>query len=355
MKILHIITNTDLGGAQSVCISLANEACKAGYTVALASMPDGYLWQALDKRVIQFRIKNMVKPIRPLADLRCLFELRNVIQKFNPDVIHLHSSKAGALGRCVRKKFRSRIIYTVHGFDSIRLRHRMFLPLERLLQKRCAFIVPVSDYDKQNLLAEKITHNVRTIHNGVAIPDIPHVCPFEKNGYKNVIMSIARMSKQKRFDMFLQTASQAPMRENLFVWIGGSAEKTLEDIKREYTIPANVLLLGNYPNASGLIAYCDLFVLFSNYEGLPMTVIEAMANGKAIVASAVGGMAELVNDTNGALIQTSDEATRALERILSDDARLQEMEAVSLKKYRDFFTVEKMWQKYKQLYTAVAK
>lgn len=355
MKILHIITNTELGGAQNVCVALANAASADGNELAVASMAGGYLWEQLDKRVIQFYVKNMVKAINPLADIKCLFELRKLIKKFNPDIIHLHSSKAGVLGRLATKKYQKKIIYTIHGFDSVRLKHRIFLSLERILQKACAFIVPVSEYDKNNLRKEKIIHNVYTIHNGVAISNIHNECPFDRKAYKKTIMTIARISKQKRFDMFLEIAARAEMREYLFVWIGASAKKSIKEIKTAYEVPANVILLGDYPNASSLIKYCDLFVLFSNYEGLPISVIEAMANEKAIVASDVGALSELLDSSNGALVKNTDDAISAIQKILSDNVLLQSMEKASLQKYKDFFTLEKMWEKYKRLYKSLSK
>lgn len=353
MKILHIITNTELGGAQNVCISLANQATKAGNTVAVASMDGGYLWEHLAPTVIPLKIKSMIKQLHPIADIKCFFELKRTIKNFQPDIIHLHSSKAGALGRLAGKAYKNSIVYTVHGFDSIRLKHRFFLPLEYFLQNYCGAIVPVSKYDEKNLIKEKITKNVVTIQNGTVRPDKKQVCPYKKGSYKKIIMTIARISKPKKFDSFLQIAADPQMQKYLFVWVGGSKKKTIETIKQETAIPQNVILLGDYDNASSLIEYCDLFVLFSNYEGLPITIIEAMAQHKAIVASNVGGIFELVDESNGILINTDDEAVSSIEKILSDEKKLQLMEQASYEKYLENFTVEKMWDTYNHLYQQI--
>ncbi|QTQ11309.1 glycosyltransferase [Treponema parvum] len=353
MKVLHIITNTELGGAQSVCIFLANAASQEGNTVAVASMPGGYLWSQLDQNVLRFTVKTMVKPIRFFADIRCYLELKKIIMRFDPDVIHLHSSKAGALGRIAGMRYRNRIIYTVHGFDSICLRHRLFLPLERFLQHNCAAIVAVSNYDKIHLTEEKIHINVITIHNGIMPSKIAETKPFDSAGYKKVIMTIARISPQKRFVDFLDVASHRAMQDFLFVWVGGSAEKTLEELKQEYAIPPNVLLLGDYPDASSLLPYCDVFCLLTNYEGLPMTILEAMSQRKAIVASNVGGIPELVDDSNGILVNTEEETVIAIQQILSEDEKLKEMGEASFCKYTHHFTFEKMYYKYKRLYQTI--
>ncbi|MGI5084575.1 glycosyltransferase [Treponema putidum] len=355
MKILHIITNTELGGAQTVCISLANMASDEKNTVAVASMEGGYLWDNLSSSVIQFKIKNMIKPISLLPDLKCYFELKKVINEFSPDIIHLHSSKAGTLGRLAGFKYRKKIIYTVHGFDSIRLHHRFFLPIERFLQRFCAAIVAVSKYDEKKLYKEKITKNIKMIYNGISLISADSLKPFDSSLYKKVIMTIARISRQKRFQSFLSVASDPSMKDYLFVWVGGSADKSMDEIKKEYSIPSNVFLLGDYPDASSLLPYCDLFVLFSNYEGLPMTIIEAMAQKKAIVASNVGGIPELVDVANGALIKTDDDAVKAISNILQDDNKKAKMEKASFKKFSKFFTLDIMWENYRNLYKEITK
>lgn len=355
MKILHIITNTELGGAQTVCISLANMASNEGNTVAVASMEGGYLWDNLDSSVIRFKIKNMVKPISLLPDLKCYFELKNEINKFSPDIIHLHSSKAGTLGRLSGFNHRKKIVYTVHGFDSICLHHRLFLPLERFLQRFCGAIVAVSKYDEKKLYKERITKNINTIYNGINLTPDSSQSPFDSSEYKKIIMTIARISGQKRFQSFLSVASDPAMKDYLFVWAGGSAEKSMEEIKKEFSIPSNVLLLGDCPNASGLLPYCDLFVLFSNYEGLPMTIIEAMAQKKAIVASNVGGIPELVDNTNGLLIETDEDAVKAISNILQDNEKKSKMERASFEKFSNFFTLDIMWKNYRNLYKKIAK
>jgi len=354
MRILHIITNTELGGAQSVCIFLANAAAQEQNTVAVVSMPGGYLWDQLHPDIIRCPVKTMVKPISLFPDIRCYFELKKIIRCFEPDIIHLHSSKAGALGRIAGIKYKDRIVYTVHGFDSVRLRHRVFLPLERLLQRYCAAIVAVSCYDEMNLKKEKIYTNVLTIHNGVQSPKAAVLKPFDNSGYKKVIMAIARISPQKRFDGFLTVASHQTMQDFLFVWIGGAAGKTLDDLQQEYTIPQNVLLLGDYPDASSLLVYCDLFMLLTNYEGLPMTILEAMAQGKSVIASDVGGIPELVDDSNGILVKTDEDAVMALQQLVNDDEKLKKMGQVSFHKYIQNFTFEQMYNKYYALYERIS-
>ena len=203
MKILHIITNTELGGAQRVCIDLCNTACVEGHSVAVASMAGGYLWEQLIPNVRQYQLKHMVKPIHPTQDCKVLFEINRVLREYKPDIIHLHSSKAGVLGRIASFFHPHRIVYTVHGFDSIRLKYRIFLPLEKILQFFSGAIVGVSQYDKNNLYSEKITKNVHVIHNGIRTQEtsLAENFPVEMVD-KKIVLTIARISPQKKFSYF---------------------------------------------------------------------------------------------------------------------------------------------------------
>ena len=354
MKILHIITNTELGGAQKVCIDLCRSAVSDGNSVAVTSMDGGYLWEQLPSETVKFKLKNMVKPIKPKKDILVFFELKKVIKQFNPDIIHLHSSKAGVLGRLAAFPYCHQVVYTVHGFDSIRLKYRVFLPLEKILQNFCGAIVGVSDYDNKNLRLEKITKNVTTVYNGIDEKSIFPSLQFPVKTDKKIVMIIARISPPKKIQMFLEVAEKLP--DYQFIWFGGSPDYSTEELFSVYRIPENVNLLGDVQNASSYIHFCDLFVLFSNFEGLPMTIIEAMSQKKAVVASNVGGIYELVDDSNGRLIENDiDSACNAIREIFSDDDLRLKMEEASYQKFLQNFTLEKMWNGYKSIYENLLK
>ena len=148
MKILHIITRSSLGGAQSVVVNLANHQVKENEVYVISSS-GGEAWKALDKNVRVITIPELKREICP-ADVIVLLKLFFYRFKYRPHVVHLHSSKIGVLGRIAFSPFKT--IYTVHGFDSIRLANRKFLFLEKILQFWCKFIVGVSKYDFDNLL-----------------------------------------------------------------------------------------------------------------------------------------------------------------------------------------------------------
>lgn len=360
MKILHVITNTELGGAQRVCLDLCGSAIADGHEVAVASMPGGWLWRLLPPAAEKFYLDGLKKELSPFSDIKSLFRLRRIINAYKPDIIHLHSSKAGVLGRLAGFKYRERIVYTVHGFDSIRLRHRVFLPLERIFQFFCRAIVPVSDYDKANLIKERITRNVHAIKNGISViePDREPESAAALSRFSEgclLVMTVARIAPQKDLGTFLALARDFSGEKVKFVWIGGRQDGAIEDLRSEYDIPPNVLFTGDDPDARSLVRLCDVFVLFSNYEGLPITIIEAMQKAKPVIASDVGGVSELVDAANGFLVRTEAEARFALRKLLDDGALRQEMGERSFMKYAAGFSVDKMWREYQSIYSKLCE
>lgn len=165
MRILQVITKNELGGAQSVVAHLANELSKDNDVIVAAGEGDGKFFSLLNSSVKTISVKHLYRKISLKNDLLAIYELYKLNKKYHPDIIHLHSTKAGLLGRVAFP--RKRIVYTVHGFDSVRIAFRPLLPVEKVMQWFCCFIVGVSQYDKVNLLHEGIKHNVTYVYNGI--------------------------------------------------------------------------------------------------------------------------------------------------------------------------------------------
>ncbi|GBR75618.1 glycosyl transferase group 1 [Candidatus Termititenax persephonae] len=333
MRILQIITLSELGGAQSVVANLANALVSEHEVIVAAGEGDGKMFQLLSPAVRRLKINSLRRKISPLADFWTMLVFLKLSWQYRPDVVHLHSSKAGILGRLAFAK--NKIVYTVHGFDSIRVAYRQYLPLERFLQNRCAAIVAVSQYDQKNLLAERITRQVHCVYNGVARP------AFAKN-YAKAVLCIARNAKPKRFDIFLATARLLPA--YAFLWLGGQAA--------EQNLPENVFCLGSIPEAARFNMLAGVFMLPSDYEGLPMVVLEALSYGQPVVASRVGGLGELVADgENGYLVENNAGLfAEKIKYILENEAVGQRFSANSLARFTKNYTVEKMLQGYLNIY-----
>jgi len=346
MKILQVITCCSLGGAQSVVACLANELSKSHEVVVAAgegNTGEGTLWNMLVPAVKREPLSMLKRSLSFVNDTLALWQLRSLWRRYRPDVVHLHSSKAGILGRVVFP--RSRIVYTVHGFDSIRLAYRRFLPIERLMQSRAAAIVGVSRYDVANLLAEGISKNVRRVNNG--IPPLPHSVALPiwsvPRNYARYILCIARLSSPKRPDIFIDVARLLPC--YAFVWIGNQKEVNRSDL------PANVYFLGNILDARRYLPLADLLMLPSNYEGMPMVILEALSCGIPVVASDVGGVSEVVKngETGYAVKNNPEDFAAAIQEILKPSVYAgYSSRAYAI--YQREFTADKMVRGYLQIY-----
>lgn len=346
MKILQVITRSELGGAQMVVAQLANTLCRDHEVIVAAGEGDGKLWEIIDKRVTIIECKHLQRALSPLKDLRAIVELRRIYRRYRPDVVHLHSSKAGALGRVVFP--RGKVVYTVHGFDSIRVAFRKFLPIERALQHRARAIVAVSDYDRLNLDSEGINSNVVTIHNGLAKPEIEisveHRALFSR--YAKVVLCVARLSAPKLPELFIETARRLP--DYGFIWIGNQ-----EGVESLGELPSNCHFLGNITGAGAYCSMANIFMLPSNYEGLPMVIIEAMSHGCPVVASNVGGISEIVtNGENGYVVSnTAEEFAERIAHILASNEREGQFSQAAQQTYARQLTVDRMAERYLDIYT----
>jgi glycosyltransferase involved in cell wall biosynthesis len=351
MRILQAITLADLGGAQSVLINLCECLINDGHEVIVVSGSEGPMWDILSGKVEKIRIKSLNHSIRLCKDFEVILQLHKIYRQYKPDVIHLHSSKMGLLGRVAFPK--SKIVYTVHGFDSIRVAYRKFLFIEKLLSGRARNVVGVSRYDYNHFISEKMnTKNISYIYNGTvdysqktakhedAVKQTIHEL---KSKYCFLVLSIARLSSQKRFDLFCETALLLKSQNIAFIWIGNQYQPE--------NLPANVYCMGSIKNAYQYIPFVNLCILPSNYEGLPVSIIESLVFGKPVIASDVGGISEILDGSNGFALKNDPElfADRILFYIHNKDAYDLACQTAR-KTYEDKFTVKQMYEKYLSLY-----
>jgi glycosyltransferase involved in cell wall biosynthesis len=155
-------------------------------------------------------------------------------------------------------------------------------------------------------------------------------------------MCIARISPQKRFESYIEIAKLLP--KYAFVWIGADTE--YDDL------PNNVFCLRGLPNAKRYIQLADIFVLPTNYEGVPIVVIDALSYGKPVVSSNVGGISEIViNNQNGFVVENENAIfAEKINYILGNDNVYQEFAKKSLEIFYSNLTIKKMVDDYSKIY-----
>jgi glycosyltransferase involved in cell wall biosynthesis len=356
VRIWHVITLSELGGAQSVVVELANGQVCAGHDVSVGAGGQGEMWDSLDRRVRRVPLPHLKRELAPLDDFFAFCEIKRAARFVKPDIVNLHVSKAGLLGRLALIRYRKRIVFTVHGFDTILYANRKFLFLEKIMERLCGRLVAVSEYDEKHLRASGIS-NCQTIYNGISLRKggnfhaedrVANVLRKARRAGNKLVLSVARISKQKRFDLFCEVAKRYAGEKVTFAWIGNK-----EDIPG---VPDNVLLLGQVMNAADYLVLADVFVLFSYYEGLPMSILEAMSKALPIVASSVGGVTELLGHGCGIPVPvtaTAAEIQQELDRVLWQPEKAREMGQKAQSRFVAGFTVGKMLSEYETLYESL--
>ncbi|MCY9546995.1 glycosyltransferase family 4 protein [Lysinibacillus xylanilyticus] len=355
LKIVQLITRMDkIGGAQKHVEALTLKLKQDNHEVTIVTgLYDPSLWRFQEEKIDVISIPAMQRAIHLKKDLQTFWQLRAALKKIQPDIIAVHSSKAGAIGRVVGRLLRIPTVFTAHSWSFTEgvphKKKRMYSRMEKSVQPLTAKIITVSEYDRKLALTEKIApaHKMQTIHNGIYQIE-KRVAPIKETEEYPLIVMVARFEVPKRQDLLLEALaelSDVPWRLQL---IGdGSLRPSLEKFVADKGLMDRVSFLGNQLDVTSLLEESHLFVLLSDWEGLPISIIEAMRAGLPIIATNVGGVNELVSDNeSGFLINRDDKdlLKKRLKQLLMDESLRQKMGDASERRFLKDFTFLPMYQ-----------
>lgn len=298
-KLLYVITLSEYGGAQSQVAELMT-AFASKYKVMLATSQLGPLTEhAATLNIPVHILRNLKRSVNPLSDMAAIRECKELFCKLQPDLIHLHSSKAGIVGRIAAQQMRIPVIYTAHGWGfkpGVPLVRRCLIWLsEKLVAPAADKIICVSEFDRQLAINWKVgtPKNIITILNG--IPDIPKLA--EPSGNPPTIVMTARFQEPKDQPLLLRAFAKYCSNSSRLMFIGGGPfESDSKRLTNVLGLDSRVSFLGDRHDVADLLARAQIFALVSKYEGLPISILEAMRAGLPVIASKVGGVIEEVDD-----------------------------------------------------------
>ena len=308
MKIIQVMPEFGLAGAEIMCENLTYELTKMGHIVTVISMYDYHssITARLEKKGIDVRYLDK----KPGLDLSMIRKIKKILKETNADVVHTHRYCAQyAVPAAILAGVKHRV-HTIHNIAQ-KENGRLARKLNRFFFKHCHVIpVALSELIRDSVVKEyRIDKNkIHVVFNGI---DLSHCLPKDDYTIKDVfkILHIGRFSTQKNhigllkaFQLFHDKYSDSEL------WLIGDGEKKneIEQYVQDNNLENNVKFLGLQENVYEYLHNADVFALPSNYEGVPMTLIEAMGTGLPIVATNVGGIPDMLTNGVDALIVKND-------------------------------------------------
>lgn len=362
-RIVIIVTRSDtLGGVQRHIIDLINQIKKSKernyYLDVIAGESSKKLFfKELKKNNISFTVcPYLQREISFKKDLLSIIWLIKYIFKNKIDLIYSHSSKAGFIARIVATLTNTKVIFTVHGWSFYPFRNKfkkkIFIFIEYLLYHLTNKVILVSNYDY--LVSKKYNFPIKKsyiIHNSVPIKRL------EKTAYKKIhisksikILMVARLDSQKNHKLLFKALKflENELNWELILAGDGPLQKELKDYSSTLNIDKKIKFIGFSSKVEELYRDADIFVLTSNWEGFPMTTIEAMRASLPIIITNIGGCSEaVIEGFNGYIIEHDDhkKLSNCLANLIRSKQLRTELGNNSYKLYKKLFSYKLFFNK----------
>lgn len=373
VNLLYVITKLELGGAQKHLLSLIGLLDKERFNVFLFTAGKGLLLREASaiKGLTIVRSTSLECSINPAKDLLALIEICRFIKKKNIDIVHTHSSKAGILGRWAARFAGAKVIlHTVHGWSfndfQPQLLRFLFLALESITARFTHKLIVVSDYDRQKGLRHHIGNNCKyaLIRYGIDYPQfsISGQNIGEALGIRSgelVVGTVSCFKPQKSPQDFVKLASMVKQRipHVKFIMVGdGKLRPAIEKLISKLNLSSSLILLGWRSDIPQIMQLLDVFVLTSLWEGLPISVLEAMVSSKPVLATDTGGISEIIEEgKTGFLVSPFDmyKMSEKLVSLLKDEALRKRISCNARDSLGSNFTISNMLQNTLDLYDSL--
>lgn len=376
-KIVRIIARLNIGGPAIHVILLSSGLDRERYETVLVKGQEGrtegnMMALAHARNVQPLLIDRLGRDLNPVRDLATLWRLYRVLRRERPEIVHTHTAKAGTLGRiAARLAGVPIVVHTFHGhvlsgyFGPIR--SRLFTSIERLLARWSDRIISVSEACRKDLLSLGIgdENKTITIPLGLELSHFPERVPQMAGRLRErfaipvdapVVCHVARMVPIKRQDLLLRAIPGVwrEMPDARFLLVGdGETRPVLQAQARALGLDGRLIWTGFIDQQEMIYADTDLLVLTSDNEGLPVAVIEAMASGRPVVATRVGGVPELVEEgVTGYTVPPGDpdKLAQAILKALRDRDRLRRMSLAAQRRVLEKYSADRLIRDMDHLY-----
>jgi glycosyltransferase involved in cell wall biosynthesis len=330
MKILHIISSGGMYGAEAVILNLSRALNEGSHQSILgvfsnSSQPN----VQLHERALQEGIESHLISCNGQIDRTVPSRIRELARQTGVDVVHAHGYKADVYAYLAMKKSSTPLVSTSHGWIDHDISVRLYGKLDRFILRSYSGVVAVSNAVKQQLLGAGVSEgNIRLIRNGIDLRAFQESSRSQQTHNETdcplSVGLVGRLSQEKGVDLFLQAATEVLLElphTKFFVVGDGPLRIELESLIEHLGIAGSASLLGRKDDMPSFYNSLDLLVSASRQEGLPIALLEGMASGLPLVATAVGAVPTLVQtDRTGILVPANNvkALAKAISRLLLD-------------------------------------
>ena len=390
MKIVHIITRLILGGAQENTLITCKLLAKRGHDVTLitgpAIGPEGELFnQTKQQNYEVIVVDKLRRAINPFNDTISYFQIKKLLNKLQPDIVHTHSAKAGILGRfaghSLKGKWADNLPAVVHGIHGLAFHpyqsqwlNRFYIAAEKFAAKRTDFFISVADAMTTQSIAAGIGRPEQFITAYSAIEEDDFLEPIseeQKRDFRRkyeisedsiVLVTIARLFMLKGHKYIIESAKQLSKRFEKCVWLfvgDGNLSEHFKQQVRQLGLTEQFKFTGLLPPSQIPLAIqsSDILVHCSLREGLARTLPQAMLCGRPAISFDVDGAKEVVNENTGRLIEPKniEQLTKACAELIEDEGLRKKLGENGRNSVKEKFAPETMVNTIEAVYEKLLK
>jgi glycosyltransferase involved in cell wall biosynthesis len=355
-RVLQIVTRANMGGVAIHIVDLLR-GFQGDFEMVLATGEEGYLTEEARALGIECHlVPGLVQKIDLFSDLKALSSTLRAIRKIQPDLVHCHTTKAGLIGRLAARLLHVPAIYTVHTWCFTKGTTRSWRafgpPSETMAARWARRIITVSDANRMAGIRRRVAHADKfvTVHNGVE-----DCFARAKPGVGSIprIVMVARFVTQKNQSLLIDAVAR--IKSPLVLTFVGDGPLRQQAMQKAASCPAHIKVefLGEQRDVIKILASSNLFVLSTNWEGFPVSILEAMRAGLPVIAMDVDGVREAVQDgDNGLLVRVGDldGLVEAIRMLIADPGLRERMGARGRLAYEERFSVGGMLRKTRSVY-----
>lgn len=329
--------------------------------VAYATRPEtpADFEKQFDPKVKLIKVNNFTREITPSKDLRAFFEVRKIVKDEKPDLIHLHSTKAGVIGRWAINCNKYRVLYSPHAYsflmqDCSNWKRTLYKKIEKMSAKKGG--ITVADIEGEYEESKAITDNSVCIHNGIDCDEMDALIQEavtllgkeQPSDFKKItICTLGKVVPQKNPALFNNIAKELPGVD--FLWIGSGPLEHLLD-------SPNITVSGWIPRKEAIskVMRSDIFLFPSAWESLSIALVEAMYIGKTCIVSGADGNRDIIKDNHtGFVCYSLEEYVKALKYLVNEPDKIREMGNKARQTVVEKYNTSEMERRYKELFKTI--